>query len=974
MEQLIPVRGALVDVVVPNAPPRKAVVLRGISGPSGIALTVNYLGGKEEDVVPLVSVESKLATGMEVLHVPLRSYDRSLGVGEVVSRRSIAECVQYLVAFHDCGRKLWLPWELLRFVQGARPRFRRADVGGPQAAERWRLRCLAHGLELWNENTGSLSRFDIDPLPHQIHLVHHILSSGNLNWLIADDVGLGKTIEAGLLLAALRQRKQLRRVLLVVPAGLSMQWKEDLFAKFRMGEFRIYGRDFSIQEPREWKKYDHVIVSLDRAKQDSHLQSLLSADEWDLVIFDEAHRLTRKQYGLIYKASERYRLAEELRSRTRNMVLLTATPHQGDSSQFQSLLTLLRPELREYIRNSGVDGSILGQMVFRNRKSAVTDMQGNLIFHGQDSRRIPVETSTELQRLQDELDGYLKRGYAAAERGNDRQSKAIGFVMSVYRKLAASSVHALLLALTRRLARLTSQQVVAAQFDADDWNESEYAEATAGVGSREEFFAGEIDGLKGLIEKCRSVHDHDAKLQAFMEQIIDPISKVNPDERVLIFTEYRGTQDYLERTLVARYGLDKVHLINGSLDLGDRMLAIERFKKQGQFLISTEAGGEGINLQENCHLLVNYDLPWNPMRLAQRIGRLYRYGQKKRVVAFNLQGLYSQDDRIVGRMYERLGQVAQDMAAVDGASSEELVADIMGELAGLMDVEAILENATRSTSERTEAEIEEALREAQRTAALQARMFEHAVSFDARALAEDLQMGPEHLRAFILGMLEIEGVQVVSSRKAPGRVWRVEGLDNAKLPRIAVGGRFTFERQLPAELGGAAVMDMDTPLVKELIRRARHYDFQGLTARIHLPAFAEVAAMMLRWQDIRGARQYQEMVLMSRRPDGTLSCNAEGVTQWLLTPAEEVRGEVDKDVSIAFVEGIQLEQHKRLRARMNHRLQPESVQWLGAAWSLTPADADASSHGGIVSSKDTSEAVPSNPRKGAGIGSLEPKV
>lgn len=934
MELLMPVSGALVDVVGVQGDVRKAVVVRGTQGPSGISLTVKFIADKKQEVVLLASVESRLVPGMEILHVPARSYEKSLGIGEVVVRRTIAGCVQYLIAFHDCGNKRWLPWESMRFVHGARARFRQGDVGGPDAAERWRLRCLAHALELWNENTGSLSRFDIDPLPHQIQLVHHILSSGNLNWLIADDVGLGKTIEAGLLLAALRQRKQLRRVLLVVPAGLTMQWKEDLYSKFRMGEFSIYGREFQIHDQRDWKKYDHVIVSLDRAKQAQHLQSLLSADDWDLVIFDEAHRLTRKQYGLNYHTSERYKLAEELRSRTRNMLLMTATPHQGDSSQFQSLLTLLRPEIRDHIRNSGVDGSILGQMVFRNRKSAVTDMQGNLIFHGQDSKRIPVDTSVELQQLQDELDRYLKRGYAAAERGNGRQSKAIGFVMSVYRKLAASSVHALLLALSRRLARLTSQQVVAAQFDADDWNESEYAEATVGVGSSEEFFAGEVEGLKTLIEKCQSVQAHDAKLRAFIDQVIEPITKTNPDERVLIFTEYRGTQEYLEQALVLRYGQDKVHLINGSLDLSDRMLAIARFKQQGRFLISTEAGGEGINLQENCHLLVNYDLPWNPMRLAQRIGRLYRYGQKKRVVAFNLQGLYSEDDRIVGRMYERLEQVAQDMASVDGASSEDLVAEIMGELAGLMDVESILENAARGDRARTEAEVEEALREARRTADLQAKMFEHAVSFDAQALAEDLQMGPEHLKAFVLGMLQIEGAQVISSRKAPGRVWRVEGLDRSKLPRVAVGGRFTFERQLPADFGAAAVLDMDASLVKELIKRARHYDFQGLTACIRLPGFSQLAAMMLRWQDIRGARQHQEMVLMALKSDGTLSCNADTVTQWLLTPAEEVKGAVDKESAAAFVASIQQEQDKRLRVRCNARMQPESVQWLGAVWSL----------------------------------------
>src|SRR5690606_23891257 len=225
--------------------------------------------------------------------------------------------------------------------------FRTGDQGGPEAAERFRLRNLAHALALWNENTGALSHFDIDPLPHQIHLVHHILSSGNLNWLIADDVGLGKTIEAGLLIAALRQRGVARRVLLVVPAGLTRQWQEDLKYKFGLDDFRIYGAEFTISDPTHWKLYDRVITSLDKAKGDAHMANLMAAEPWDLVIFDEAHRLSRRQYGKKLEKSDRFRLAEALRARTRNVVMLTATPHQGNQSQFQALLELLRPELNE---------------------------------------------------------------------------------------------------------------------------------------------------------------------------------------------------------------------------------------------------------------------------------------------------------------------------------------------------------------------------------------------------------------------------------------------------------------------------------------------------------------------------------------------------------------------------------------------------------------------------------------------------
>lgn len=935
MDVLLPVRGALVNVQH-TGELRPALVERCTMGPRGTVVTVNFVGSREQGVVPLNAVTPRLQKGMEAEHVPMRSFEASLGQGEVLAERSIADFKQYLVSLHGTGVKRWLPWQSLRFVHGVRGRFRSGDTGGENAAERWRLRCLAYALELWNENTGSLSHFDIDPLPHQIHLVHHILSSENLNWLIADDVGLGKTIEAGLLIAALRQRNQARRILMVVPAGLTRQWQDDLRQKFKMNDFVIYGRDFHIHDPLDWKRYDHVIISLDRAKQDRHLECLLTADDWDLVFFDEAHRLTRRQYGMDTRASDRYRLAEILRSRVRNMVLLTATPHQGDSSQFQALLELLRPELRSHIRKVGVDAGILSRMVFRNRKSAVTDMAGNLIFHGQISRRIPVRSSPNLLELQENLSSYLRRGYAAAEHLGGRQSKAIGFVMTVYRKLAASSVQALLLALTRRLARLTSRQVASAQFDEDDWNSSEYLESTVGIGQGEEFFAGEVEDLKVLIEQCRDVRQQDDKLDAFMEQVIAPISKGNPDERVLIFTEYRGTQDYLVEALSARFGSEKVHVIHGGLNLDERLLSISGFQGSGRFLVSTEAGGEGLNLHQNCHVMVNFDLPWNPMRLAQRIGRLYRYGQKKRVVAFNLQGVDSEDDRVISRMYERLEQVACDMAGVDASSSEDLVADIMGELAGLMDVESILEDAGKMRGSRTEEEIEQALDHARNTASLHENLFKHAASFDAESMKGELQMGKEHLQAFVLGMLHLLGATVSNSRKAPGRVWRVEGLDKATLPRLPLSGRFTFERDLPIELGAAAVLDMDTPLVKELLRVAKSYDFQGLTARLVIRGHSEAAAAMLCWQDGFGQRSRQELLLLTRNLEGNCVPNSADVSAWLLNVADEGHYQVDKDAGRAFLEAAAISVEARLGERSNSRLQPESIQWLAAGWSHSP--------------------------------------
>src|SRR5690606_35011309 len=246
--------------------------------------------------------------------------------------------------------------------------------------------------------------------------------------------------------------------------------------------------------------------------------------------------------------SDRFRLAEALRARTRNVVMLTATPHQGNQSQFQALLELLRPELKEQFATLELDSSVLSKMVFRNRKSDVTDIDGNFVFHGQTSRMVQVASSPELKELEAQLQAYLKLGYQAAQRAGQRRGSAIGFVMTVYRKLAASSIRTLQLALSRRLSRLTSEAAAVRFLEdlGDERFEGEYEEARVGVDeAREEFFTGETERLKTLIEECRVAGEEDDKMRAFLDQVIAPITRANSTERVLIFTEYRGTQDYI---------------------------------------------------------------------------------------------------------------------------------------------------------------------------------------------------------------------------------------------------------------------------------------------------------------------------------------------------------------------------------------------------------------------------------------------
>jgi len=437
-----------------------------------------------------------------------------------------------------------------------------------------------------------------------------------------------------MLLAALQRRGSFRRILIVIPAGLTRQWQGELHFKFRMSDFEIYGVDFEVNDLWHWKLHDPVIASVDRLKSDVHKPLLLASEPWDLVIFDEAHRLSRRQWGRKLDASDRFRLAADLRRLTDALILLTATPHQGMQDKFQALLELVRPEMKGEIETLSSNPEILSRMVIRNHKTNVTDAEGRFIFGGEARHSIEVRLGEEAVDFDRDLQSYLRRGYAAGRRLG-RQGIAIGFVMTVYRKLAASSVAAILSALERRLARLRHEyeQQDQAEEAPDERYEGEWEESVSG--SEREFFEGEVSILERLIEKAATLLPGDRKVSSVIDQLFSAVLQESPEENILIFTEYRATQAYLAETLRRRFGDRKINLIHGSQKQAERAQEIAAFEGEGQFLISTEAGGEGINLQRRCHVMVNFDLPWNPMRLVQRIGRLYRYGQSRRVVVFN---------------------------------------------------------------------------------------------------------------------------------------------------------------------------------------------------------------------------------------------------------------------------------------------------------------------------------------------------
>jgi superfamily II DNA or RNA helicase len=818
-------------------------------------------------------------------------------------------------------------------------RFERALTRGTDHGERFRLRLLAHALENWNHLTGSLDRLDVEPLPHQIQLVHRILSSGNYNWLIADDVGLGKTIEVGLLLAALKRKGQARRVLIIAPAGLTRQWQDELRYKFDQ-VYEIYGRDFAVALPDHWKIHEHVIVSLDLAKREDHLTNFQHAGDWDVVVFDEGHKLTRHASG---ERAQRYRLAEALRLKTDALLLLSGTPHQGFADRFRALLELVRPDLKSQIHALEVYPEIVGEVILRNRKSEVTDAVGNFIFKGTQIHRVAVEPPAATQEFQKLLNDYLRRGYKVGAAGGE--ARAVGFVMTTYRKLASSSIAAIEKALLLRLERLSGAVAEAAERPAENLSLDDLSEGgdeqddlarSALATSAQEFFTFEKDLIEQLLTLAAVIRRNDEKLRMFFGRVIEPL--IVQGKKLLIFTEYRATQAYLEKALAERFPESGgIALINGSMSLDEKLLNIEAFNDRAQFLISTEAGGEGINLHHSCHVMVNYDLPWNPARLVQRIGRLYRYGQRETVVVFNLHARDSFDNYAIDLMLQRVMQIARDMAPVGSEYNERLYAEILGEILENLDLALILQSATEMEVERTREQIEEALERARRARDLEQDIFAYATGFEADGLRGTLGFTMQNVHHFICSMLPFVGASLTAARHN-GKMLEIKLPEDlrGKFPEFAQRTvvNITTDRRLAQRFKEIVLLDFEAPFFRYLIERAKSHDFDGFYAAALSPTgtAGALGAFMLRWQSDQGDVLTDEFVPFFVSPDGDVECNPSFVAPWLMSSlvSSHVRNP-DRQVRRKTFDKLLDAANRRLGAESTRFKHPNGLVCLAAA-------------------------------------------
>ena len=563
-------------------------------------------------------------------------------------------------------------------------------------------RKLAAGLIIGENNlTGGFTKAAVQPLPHQVFLLDKVLAADRFGHVLADDVGLGKTIEAGLLITCLMRREPPQRIMVVCPAGLALQWKDEMDENFSLN-FTILGTDFQGKLESNWRTQPLVIAPIDRLKRGEYRELLAQVGAFDLVVCDEAHRLTAKRLFLSQKLEKtaNYRLFEFLvdsrlirhvtnpdnTPRSPRLLLLSATPHQGDDERFLYLLHLARPDLfqpgkqpvAEQLRTPA-----LVETLTRTPKSRAVDWNGNPIFKGHTATTLDVRWTVEETEVSRLLTEYILKSLDFV-RDSDRSTQlVVQLVMHTFHKLAASSWPALERALQRRLDSLQGRvERLSELLEADD-DEEQDDEVRDFAMPTKAFFENERLLLDTLLNRLRSLLV-DSKWQSCSDLFAE-LGRTEPGAKILIFTQYRATQDLLTKQITVLFPGSEVEVIHGDVAMEDRRAARIRFERGSRFMVSTEAGGEGINLQKACHLMINYDLPWNPMRLQQRIGRLDRYGQNQVVHVFNLRVPDSWDQHISTRLLERLEVIQKTMSAAGPGNLEDYREMILGKVAEQVD-------------------------------------------------------------------------------------------------------------------------------------------------------------------------------------------------------------------------------------------------------------------------------------------------
>ena len=513
----------------------------------------------------------------------------------------------------------------------------------------------------------------VHPLPHQVEAVYgYVLKLPRIRFLIADDPGAGKTIMAGLIIKELKLRHLINRVLIVVPGHLKDQWRRELKERFEES-FLIMERGLLDSQPGEnlWSRESLLITSIDFAKRDD-VRPAIASSQWDLVIVDEAHKMAAYQYGDKLNKTSRYRLGETLSRISTHLLFLTATPHKGDPENFRLFLDLLEPGF--FATSEMLDESITARdnpLFIRRVKEDLKDFEGKPLFLPRHIRTLSFNLGTDSpqeKELYNDLSEYVNSQYNRALTKDKKNN--VAFALVILQRRLASSTYALLKSLERRKARLSELLEGAEEkrrtgnnidFEAIDdlseeerWEQEEIWETLSVAENREELKR-EIETLETLAEGARKIIERETEIKVReLKKTLDELETDYPGEKILIFTESRDTLEHLQAKSTG-WGYT-VTVIHGGLRLEERIAAESEFKNRTQLLIATEAAGEGINLQF-CHLMINYDLPWNPNRLEQRMGRIHRYGQTREVFVYNLVAEDTREGMVLKALFEKIEEI-----------------------------------------------------------------------------------------------------------------------------------------------------------------------------------------------------------------------------------------------------------------------------------------------------------------------------
>jgi len=537
----------------------------------------------------------------------------------------------------------------------------------------------------------------IEPLPHQITAVYEsMLSKQPLRFVLADDPGAGKTIMAGLLLRELVVRGDVKRCLIVVPGSLVEQWQDELGDKFGL-DFEIFNREMveSSRSGNPFSEKHQLIARMDQLSRAEDLKEKLeNSEDWDLVVVDEAHKMSASWYGSKFDPTKRYQLGESLGKKARHLLLMTATPHNGKDEDFQAFMALLDSDRFYGKARDGERKADVSDLMRRMIKEELLKFDGTPLFPERKAYTVNYELSPIEADLYKSVTDYVREEMNRADRLDDSRRKGnIGFALTILQRRLASSPEAIYQSLIRRCERLQVKldeaklnkkglsylggaEADSNIFDDDDDNltaeeredlENQIAEKVTAAQSIPELEA-EIESVKKLIEKAKKVRfsGEDRKWQELSSLLQDRPEMKEPSgarRKLILFTEHRDTLNYLHDRISNLLGReDCIEIIHGGIKREERRKSQERFTqdKESTILLATDAAGEGINLQR-ANLMINYDLPWNPNRLEQRFGRIHRIGQTEVCHLWNLVAKETREGEVYFRLLKKIEKESESL-------------------------------------------------------------------------------------------------------------------------------------------------------------------------------------------------------------------------------------------------------------------------------------------------------------------------